>query len=246
MPQTDLRIVQTGDIYEVTRYKAKLLRYGEKKVSSNKSARRSYRADTSRKSAWRAKTKLRHIVNANTGAWRSPEGRTYRTVSVTLTFKEEVRDEARAHACLRRFLYMLEKWKHATDPAKLKWVAIPERQEKTRQGVMHYHLIFFNLPRIEKKILDALWSYGFVDIRASNRSNVGAAAASYLAKHFEEVSRGQKRYYTSRGLHKPVVTNDQQDAARIMGEMQGVIEIDAYEGYSPMWGRIEKKTYKIT
>ena len=63
----------------------------------------------------------------------------------------------------------------------------------------------FNLPYIQNKDLAAIWRNGYVKInRIDNVDNVGAYVCKYMTKTDDDRLLGQKMYFSSRGLKKPV------------------------------------------
>jgi len=103
------------------------------------------------------------------------------------------------------------------------YIAVPEFQ---KNGNVHYHVIFFNLPfiasdktvfekypnLINKKQVDFymkdIWQYGFVEpILLDGIRNVSLYLAKYMSKNFDSSTGnkmfGQKLYFCSRGLKRP-------------------------------------------
>jgi hypothetical protein len=113
---------------------------------------------------------------------------------------------------------------------KVKYLAVPEFQKR---GAVHYHVVFFNLPFIEqhekvfekfpelekKKIfnfsMSDIWWYGDVKaILLDKAENVSAYISKYMGKSFEiengNRTYGEKLYFTSRGLFRPVDNFDEK------------------------------------
>ena len=63
----------------------------------------------------------------------------------------------------------------------------------------------FNAPYIKNNKLQEIWGNGFVKINnIDNVDNVGAYVCKYMTKTDDDRLIGQKMYFTSRGLKKPV------------------------------------------
>ena len=81
-------------------------------------------------------------------------------------------------------------------------MARPEFQDKRRKGVVHYHVMFFNLPFIKASDLRTIWGHGFVKINAiDDVDNVGAYMVGYMSKKLvDRRYLNEKRFFTSKGL----------------------------------------------
>lgn len=140
----------------------------------------------------RAKRTVKRLINANLNRWgQKPK-------FLTLTFAEHVTDIRGANYEFKKFRQRLE-YKHKI---KLKYVAVVEFQ---KSGRIHYHVIIFNLPYTDANELAEVWANGFIKINAiDNIDNVGAYVVKYMTKDIEdERLKGEKCYFTSRGLKKP-------------------------------------------
>jgi len=93
-------------------------------------------------SATRARKEVRYCVNANIDVLGKDSAK-----FLTLTFKEDIRDQRIANRLFSKFIqrvnYHLGK--------RTKYLAVVEFQDKKRKGVIHYHVIFFNVPYLPAK-----------------------------------------------------------------------------------------------
>lgn len=114
---------------------------------------------------------------------------------VTLTFRDHIDDIVIANREFEKFIKRLKYYFEKVDSSfELKYLAVNERTKKNR---VHYHVIFFNFPYINKSILEAVWKNGFVDIRLIRknmktkdgelvpRTNVALYISKYFAKQYE-------------------------------------------------------------
>lgn len=104
----------------------------------------------------------------------------------------------------------------------LKYSSVIEFQDKTRKGVIHYHVIFYNLPKM-MKIYDRLtkiWGKGYfwVGTKTKNRKKGFSCVNSskkiekiveyftkYISKGFADSRlKNKKKHFNSRGLIKPI------------------------------------------
>lgn len=174
----------------------------------------------------RSKTKLRRLINANVGQYASRSGRPFLGIFVTLTFAENVSD---LRWCRRELLAFMTVYGKRVKQ-KLKWVAVPEKQER---GAIHFHLMVFNLPFIPK-IRDDIrkyWPHGIaVDATAVDRVD-GAAAyvAKYISEDFDsDRGGGRHRYIVSQFLKQPVKVPDDEPFYYEVGDRLSLLE--------PEWG----------
>ncbi|WP_235341175.1 rolling circle replication-associated protein, partial [Anoxybacillus thermarum] len=140
----------------------------------------------------RARKNLRRLINANVDAWAE------RVKFFTLTFKENVQDIKMANYEFKKFRQRLEYHLEL----KLKYVAVIECQKR---GAIHYHMVTFNMPYVPHADLERIWGHGFVKVNAIDEvDNVGAYVTKYMTKdNDDERLKGEKCYFSSRGLIKP-------------------------------------------
>lgn len=137
-----------------------------------------------------------------------------RTKFLTLTFadtdKFDVRSVYDCNKKLKEFIQRL-RWKYGTD---WKYVAAIEFQDKKGRGAVHYH-IMLDLPYIEKEILNEIWGYGTLTIKAVQDAKHGAIyVGKYMRKGLidDRLAR-KKKYHGSHNLvHPRELYNDQVDA----------------------------------
>jgi hypothetical protein len=155
----------------------------------------------------RTKSRLIRLCASNAYHYLDVNGRAYRPALITFTFRDDVRDLDTAHRFfqlfIKRFNYDYNQGKHTT----LKYLAVPEFQDKTRQGVIHYHVLFFNMRFVQFRIIEGLWSYGSTNTKKAYRmKSIGNYLTKYLVKNFDDTRMdGRKRFFCSKGLAKPRV-----------------------------------------
>lgn len=190
----NVKAVWSGSIVELYEYEQSVV-IGEtnnglgRSVEANEENKARHRKNT----LARARRDVRRLINANVGKWGEiPK-------FLTLTFAENVQDVKKANYEFKKFRQRLE---YELD-LKLKYVAVVEFQ---KNGRIHYHVVFFNLPYVEANFLASIWGNGFIKINAiSHVDNIGAYVTKYMTKdNDDERLRGEKSYFSSRGLYKPV------------------------------------------
>ena len=223
---TDTIAILSGPVVEGYRYKEKKIIYDyvipehyrkrrNKKIVVVDEASRLRKIESRKKGMRRARTKFRRLVSANAGRWKKPNGEFYPPIFITLTFSENIQDTKTANAMFSKFIKRLTYFIGVEKKTFLKYVVITEFQDR---GAIHYHVIFFNLKFVEFHIFGEIWNQGFVYMnKIDGITNVGAYVCKYMCKEFEdERMDGKKRYFSSRGLKKPIVIKDQEEARRIL------------------------------
>jgi hypothetical protein len=199
------KIIQSGHVYEVLEYEKPVF-YGEdsrNKLGRKLEANQDDKTETRKKTMSKAKNTIRRLINANVDAWsESPK-------FLTLTFAENVQDTKQANYEFKKFRQRLEYLKGI----KLKYVVVVEFQKR---GAIHYHAVFFNLPYIPNTTLAEVWGNGYIKINQIDEvDNIGAYVTKYMTKEQQDKAKedkltGQKSYFTSRGLIKPVEIIDKK------------------------------------
>lgn len=198
------KIIKSGDIIEIYEYsegyfKGYQLTDSGKRSSGRLKGKKSNNYKEHREQVLqRARRDLRRLINSNVDAYGVP------AKFVTLTFKDDIEELKKANSEFTKFIKRLKRY-FSID---IKYAAVPEVQQErfNKYGVKvwHYHVIFFNLPYIKSNDLSDIWKNGFIKINRIDRvNNVGAYICKYMTKDNKDLV-GQKCYFTSRGLKKPV------------------------------------------
>ncbi len=156
----------------------------------------------------RTRKLLRDLVLANFGQYRDSKGRIMPSIFLTLTFAENMQDEAKAnklyHAFIQRLIYLTK--------TSLKCINIHERQKR---GAIHFHVICFNLPYIENihEVVSKCWGHGYIFITVINDVN---KLTNYVLKYLQKEivvgkyhTKNKRRFLTSKGLLRPLSTLDE-------------------------------------
>ena len=167
--------------------------------------------ENQQRSGYRAKNELRRLINANVREWADSSRVPFPPKFLTFTFAENLQDliEANSHFrhFIKRFSYYLG--------FALKYTTVHEIQKR---GAIHYHSVFYHLPFVPNDEIAKLWTHGFTKTRNIEQvANVGAYMAKYLTKD-ERTARkkGQKRYFSSKFLRRPLIVRN-QNKADVMG-----------------------------
>jgi len=144
----------------------------------------------------RSRVALYRLIVANVGK----HGR-FKPIFATYTFASNITNLADANLRFKLYLEKLREYL-GTRP---KYVCVPEVQER---GAWHFHVIFFNLPKISFKDNDAMWGQGDSAVNLQvikGIRDVGAYCAKYLSKEMiASCGINKKLYYSSRFLVRPI------------------------------------------
>lgn len=155
----------------------------------------------------RASREVRRLINTNMSSISK---------FITLTFKENVQDIDYANNEFKKFIKRLNRY----IGVKVSYVAVVEYQKR---GAIHYHCVMFNVPYIANSALKDLWGNGFVRINQITQvDNLGAYVSKYMTKdNDDERLVGKKCYFSSRGLAKPMVINEDDQVQKLAASLPG-------------------------
>lgn len=155
----------------------------------------------------RAKKNIIRIIDSNVYQYKNTKGRQYPPIFVTLTFKKDIRDHAQANELFNLFIKRLNYQINKKNNNPLRYTVVVEFQDKSRNGVIHYHALFYDLPFINADKLEAIWGEGTINIKSvKDIKRISSYVSKYMSKNFEDARLdGHKRYFSSRGLLKPKV-----------------------------------------
>lgn len=210
------KIIISGDIVEIYEYSEGYLKgykLTEKEINNRKcSESNPDDADSRERSLKRAKANLRRLINANVGQY----GKEFTAKFLTLTFKENIQDIEQANYEFQKYIKRLNYYCFGTKKANLKYTCVIEFQKR---GAIHYHVIIYNMPFIKANDIASVWGNGFIKInKIDDVDNVGAYVGEYLGQAEkgqghdieDDRLRGQKTYFSSRGLYKPIEITDKK------------------------------------
>lgn len=182
------------------------------------------------RAARRAKTRVRHLCKV--------QGL---DTLLTLTYRENMQDQARAWADLKEFVRRMRR-----ALGSFAYVAVAERQAR---GAIHWHLAVHRLPMVMGasngvkvkafNVIRAIWRAvagdGNIDVsrrrRASRKSpaRIASYISKYVAKAFADTAKGVNRYSSSTGVELPRPDRFEVRAADL-AELLGQVYADAWGG----------------
>jgi len=186
---------------------------------------------------WLVRAQIRRLVDANVKRYG------YEPVFLTFTFAENITSVSVANKMFSDFIERLN-YNYST---RFAYLTVVEFQKR---GAVHYHCIFFNMPlHIEEnerkeRVIAKLWGHGFVDIeRVRSARRVGPYVCKYLDKAVhDERLRGQKAYFTSRGLLRPRLYRDEERIDNFLNTH--ILDLEhSVEYVSKHYSKVSYKTY---
>jgi hypothetical protein len=149
--------------------------------------------------ARRASLAFRRIVASNLGGSTRP-------LLVTLTYRDNFTDLARAYKHLTTFIQSLR----SKFGKNFKYVVVPEFQKR---GAVHFHALVWGLPEEiflrerETRILAEIWGRGYVYLKETDGDEkLSFYLSKYMAKAFIDPRlKNQKCYVASRNIQRPIV-----------------------------------------
>ncbi len=188
----------------------------------------------------RARQQIRRSINSNVCQYYDSRGRPYLPKFLTLTFAKNVKELDKANYEWKKFRQRLEY--HVKD--KLKYLTVVEFQKR---GAVHYHSMLFNMPYIKEKVIKEAWGQGFIKINAiDNVDNLGAYVSKYLRKEIsDERLRGEKCYFSSRGLFKPVELVEKYLIDAVLEQIPGNCKVYETTFETEFTGSVLYKQYNL-
>lgn len=152
-------------------------------------------------SIYRARTEIRRLINCNTNFFGTIN------LFVTFTFADNIVDLKNANKKFTNYTKRLNRFLQRNGYSSARYLVVVEFQKR---GAIHYHVVYFNLPFLPniKIVFSSLWREGFVSIQSIRKvRKIGLYVSKYLQKGVvDQRLAGQKCYFTSRGLNRPVVS----------------------------------------
>jgi len=180
---------------------------------------RSHRKNVHANSIRRARNNVARIINSNVWQYLDEGKKVYIPQFITLTFREMITDISVANSYYNKFIKRLNYQLNIKDKENIQYINVIEFQ---KNGRVHFHSIFFNLFLLENERKDRwlanIWLHGFIEVEPLQKSkNIAGYLTKYLTKDtVDERLLTQKKYYCSRGVIRPTVINDEEQALAIV------------------------------
>ena len=252
---TNFKLIKSGNILELFEYK-KSIEYGKsgrepgvrkkKEIDTKDPLTFELKLENRKRTLQSSKATLKRLINANAGHWKDENNKTFMPIFLSLTFAENLTDIKKANYIFTKFKQRLDYEIIKKKGSFLKYAGVIEFQKR---GAVHYHIIFFNMPFIERIYdkLSHIWGEGFIIINAiKNIDTVASYICKYMTKsEVDERLLGQKSYFTSRGLKKPVKILDKEKIENIIKNIPEAIEPYENKFKSEFCEEIKYKRYDL-
>jgi len=202
------KAIVSGGMVEIWTYEKPIAKFLSKKPSARgtpSTATPEERTEIAKQNALESYNNFIRLVVANFS--------TCKTKFLTLTFENtdsfDITDVKQCNEKFKEFIQRL-RWKYGKD---FKYIATVEYQDKNNRGAIHYH-VMLDIPYVKAKILNEIWSYGNINIKAVKDAKHSAVyCGKYMRKGLiDERLIGKKKYHGSKNLRKPKeVYNDNVD-----------------------------------
>ena len=210
---------------------------------------RERRLEISRKqNAYRCQANFVRIVKANQNRHPNTKGKYFHTF-VTLTYRDNETDVAKAQRDFAKFIQRLNYKQLKAKKTELKYIGVIEFQER---GAIHFHVLFFNLERIDNttraKHLDKLWGHGDANIKGiQSIERSSKYMAKYLVKSFmDKRLYRKKKFFCASNMYRPhTIINE--SAIKIIHErvLDHHVHIKSYSYHSAFLGEVFVYLYEI-
>jgi hypothetical protein len=241
MKFSNKKIIISGNIFELYRYDGDIL--VSPQLQSRPVKIRGIRPPKEKRedsSIYRSKKKLKRLINTNVGFHKNLQGRVFKPIFVTLTFRENIQDVNQANYEFTKFIQRLNYEIFGSRKSHLKYVVAIEFQKR---GAVHYHVLFFNMPFVKNiydKVRD-IWGEGFVivDTVKNNIHDVGNYLTKYMTKELADPRLCRKKsFFSSRNLFKPIIIKDQEKVDFILNflkDKKKTFEKQCFPDYGPSY-----------
>jgi hypothetical protein len=95
----------------------------------------------------RARHKVRRLINSNCFLYEDKRKKIIKPQFITYTFAKNITDIKKANLHFTKYIKRLNYQYFRNKKAVMKYVVVIEFQKR---GAVHYHVVFFNLPRVDK------------------------------------------------------------------------------------------------
>lgn len=162
------------------------------------------------RSRHRAHKNIQRLIDANFGMWINEFGRPYISKFLTLTYAENIQDLDKTNEDFTLFMKRLNYQIFKSKRSIIKYLVVIEFQKR---GAVHYHLVLFNLPYMDREIyfsvFEKAWGHGFVNVKTVPDRGVGRYITKYMTKSDDVRLRDNKSYFASRKIFRPLIIRDE-------------------------------------
>lgn len=176
--------------------------------------------DSRKRARYRSRAMVKRLVNCNFGMWIDAFGKPYLSKFLTLTFRDNIQEVKEGNKQFTLFIKRLNYIAFESKKSVVQYLSVIEFQPKS--GRVHYHVALFNLPFIPQYIdvFNQAWDRGFLWIeRIKNERYAANYITKYMTKEHDDRLRGEKSYFCSRGLKKPLIVRSEERVLEIKNSL---------------------------
>lgn len=209
--------------------------------------------ENKKKNIRKSAKKIMELVKHNAGQYMKGNGSLYPPIFLTLTFEENMQDWDFANTEHTNFIKRLNYLVYGEKCSRLAYISVPELQDR---GAIHYHILFFNLPYVDKTKVEKLWGHGWTRIEEEDDKGrrftdfSGESLSKYITKYMtkqfyskdkngeykfyydKETWEGKKIYFASKNLFKPqtfkVSTEELREIDWLLEDVDFVSNVNTY------------------
>jgi hypothetical protein len=201
------------------------------------------------KSVYRSKKNVRLLVNANAFQWFKPNHRPYLPIFITFTFRLDIRSVDEANEMYTDFMQRLNYFMTKEKKHTLHYLAVIEFQDENREGVVHYHTLFFNMRYINQAYdeINRIWKHGNTNIKSIKTvKNISRYMVKYMTKSLADGRlAGKKKYFTSKKLLKPKQILDERTVLSLIEQLPKESIISSGSWLNKHCGKMTRITYNL-
>ncbi len=250
------KLIKSGNIVLFLEFE-KRIKYGDSKTTSVGRIKKEVdlkdpfvlkaKIENKKRSLERSRSTLKSLVNANAGYWKDKNGRPFMPIFLNLTFGENIKNIKEANLVFTKFKQKFDYEITRKKKSYLKYAVVIEFQER---GAVHYHALFFNMPFIERIYdkINRMWAKGHMIVESvRDIDDIASYICKYITKDgVDKRLLGQKAYFTSRGLKKPIESLDEEKNKNIINSIPNFIKPYENEFENEFCGKIKCKRYDLT
>jgi hypothetical protein len=199
------------------------------------------------RSRHRSKKMIQHLIDANFGMWMDEFGHPYVSKFLTLTYAANILRPEETNPEFTLFIKRLNYQLFKSKCALLHYLVVIEFQKR---GAVHYHIVIFNLPYMDleqyQTAFEKAWGHGIVHIRTVPDRGVGKyITKKYITKSDDIRLWGNKSYFASRGILKPIVIRNEAFVRTLLFKLPDDAKKFSMPYMSEHTGLSEYKSYSL-
>ncbi len=226
--KTHLRIALSGNFLELYEFENPIYYDfpAERKRSIVPNENGKEKEDSRKRSRGRSRKMVKRLVYSNFNQWLDESQNPYYSKFLTLTFREKILEVWEGNKEFTLFIKRLNYFIFQSKKSVIQYLAVIEFQPTSKR--VHYHVVLFNLPYIPRYIdvFNKAWNRGFLVIKViKNERHAANYITKYMTKEDDDRLRGEKSYFCSRDLKRPVFMKNEDTILQLIDKINPHIPI---------------------